>query len=214
MPDVFTSSDKESESTSKPEVVEMGQVEAKEAKKGHFHHPFKSWIVKPHWVNFETRYKEETMELLVRRHPITNVPWILIALLMVLAPLVLPIFPILSFLPANFQTVALIMWSLVTFAYILENFLVWFFNVGIVTNVRLIDIDFFNLLAKEVSDADLKKVEDVTYKMNGAIRAVFNYGDVFVQTAGEEPNIEFLAIPHPDKVVKILQELREKGRHG
>jgi hypothetical protein len=44
--------------------------------------------------------------------------------------------------------------------------------------------------------------------MGGAIRTIFNYGDVLVQTAGEVPNFDFLAVPNPDKVVKVLQELR------
>jgi hypothetical protein len=43
--------------------------------------------------------------------------------------------------------------------------------------------------------------------MGGVVRTMFDYGDVFVQTAGEVPRIEFEAVPHPDKVAKILREL-------
>jgi hypothetical protein len=31
---------------------------------------------------------------------------------------------------------------------------------------------------------------------------------VFVQTAAEVPNFDFLAVPKPDKIAKILQDLR------
>ena len=29
-----------------------------------------------------------------------------------------------------------------------------------------------------------------------------------IQTASEVPNFDFLAVPYPDKVVKVLQDLR------
>ncbi len=213
MPDIYINDE------SKPEpVVESTKTETpvvkKEVKKGGYHHPFRSWMYKPHWVNFESKYDHEEVVLLLRRHPVTNVPWIIIATLMVLAPLVLSSFPIIAFLPPNFQLVAVMIWYLITFAFILENFLIWFFNVGLITNVRLIDIDFLNLLVKEVTDAEHKEIQEVTYNMNGAIRAIFNYGDVFIQTAGEKPNIEFMAVPKPDEVVKILQKLREHKGGG
>ena len=44
--------------------------------------------------------------------------------------------------------------------------------------------------------------------MGGVIRTVFNYGDVYIQTAAEVPAFEFLAVPKPDRVAGILQELR------
>jgi membrane protein YdbS with pleckstrin-like domain len=44
--------------------------------------------------------------------------------------------------------------------------------------------------------------------MGGVIRTIFNYGDVLIQTASEVPRIEFQAVSRPDKVAKILRELR------
>ena len=93
-------------------------------------------------------------------------------------------------------------------AYILESFLTWFFNVYIVTDERIIDIDFYNLIYKEVSDANIDKIQDVTYKMGGVIRTLFNYGDVLIQTASEVPNFDFLAVPKPDMIARVLQDLR------
>ncbi|OGM82458.1 hypothetical protein A2376_01995 [Candidatus Woesebacteria bacterium RIFOXYB1_FULL_47_31] len=127
---------------------------------------------------------------------------------MILAPSILSIFPILSFLPVNFQLIAVLFWYLITTAFILESFLTWFFNVYLITDERIVDIDFLNLLYKEVSDANIDKIQDVTYKMAGAVRTLFNYGDVLIQTASEVPNFDFLAVPRPDKVATVLQDLR------
>lgn len=219
MPDVFVSETKKEEEIEGGEPVvdeKQEQVGVEVGKKkiipdSVLYNPFNSYMYKPRRVHFETKHKDEEVLLLLRKHPITNVPWIITAFIMLLALSVLEVFPILDFLPASLYAILIISWYLITSAFVLENFLVWFFNVSIVTNKRIVDIDFVNLLYKEVSDAELRKVEDVTYKMGGAIRTVFNYGDVIIQTASEVPNFDFLAVPRPDEVVKVLQKLREEN---
>lgn len=159
-------------------------------------------------VRFETQEEEEKIVLLLRMHWLTNVPWVILAIILLLAPSVLRFFPLISSLPPRYQLASLILWYLLLTAFVFERFLTWFFNVYIITDERIVDIDFYNLLYKEVSDAKIDKIQDITYKMGGAIRAIFNFGDVFIQTAGTEPNFEFRAVPRPDRIVKILQELR------
>lgn len=159
-------------------------------------------------VRFENQEEEEKIVLLLRMHWLTNVPWVILAIILLLAPLALRFFPLISSLPPRYQLASLILWYLLLAAFVFERFLTWFFNVYIITDERIVDIDFYNLLYKEVSDAKIDKIQDITYKMGGAIRAIFNFGDVFIQTAGTELNFEFRAVPRPDRVVKILQELR------
>lgn len=191
-----------------PSLIKPPKGKAKHKLPGHAHQSLVAYSYFPDKVTFETRDREEKIVLLLRRHPITNIRWITTVTLMALAPILLIGFPLLSILPVNFQAISVLLWYLVTAAYALENFLSWFFNVNIVTDERIVDIDFQNLLYKEVSDTNIDKIQDVTYKMGGAIRTVFNYGDVLVQTAAEVPNFEFLAVPNPHQIVKILQELR------
>jgi len=167
-----------------------------------------AFCFKPKKIKFETRQRGEKVILLLRKHPITNLKWVILTVLLVLAPLSLNSFPLINFLPNNFQTIAILGWYLVTVAFALENFLTWFFNVHIITDERIVDIDFYNLIYKEVSDANIDKIQDVTYKMGGVARTVFNYGDVIIQTASEVPNLEAIAIPKPALVAKILQDLR------
>ena len=132
----------------------------------------------------------------------------MVGVLMLLAPVILTVFPFLSFLPARFQFVAVLGWYMVSFAFVLEKFVVWYYDIFIITNERVLDIDFYNLIYKEVTDASLDKIQDVTYSVGGVGRAIFNYGDVLIQTAAELENLRFQAIPWPDKVAKILQDIR------
>ncbi|MBU0572664.1 PH domain-containing protein [Patescibacteria group bacterium] len=219
MPDIFISNDTKKEKlTSKKEPIKKKSA-SKAKREGKHRRPkykleqkaqgrLSAFSYLPKKVNFETRDKEEKVVLLLRRHPVTNFSWIVIGALMIVAPAVLSIFPLLSFLPDEFQLIAILGWYLITTAFFMENFLTWFFNVNIITDERIIDIDFFNLIYKQVSDTNIDKIQDVTYTMGGVARTLFNYGDVFVQTAAEVPNFDFLAVPNPDKVAKILQDLR------
>jgi len=174
--------------------------------------PIASFAFLPKDVDFETRDKGEKVVLLLRRHPITNLRWIFLTILMFLAPLLLTSFPIIDFLPSNFRFVAVLGWYMITFAFAFENFLDWFFNVDMITDERIVDIDFVNLIYKEISDANIDKIQDVTVKVGGVIPTMFDYGDVYIQTASEKPRFEFLSIPKPEDVAKILQELRNEEK--
>lgn len=175
---------------------------------GHTHNPLSAFCYYPESVNFETRESEEKVVLMMRKHPITNLRWIIASTLMVFVPSLVSFLPLIEVVPANFRFIGVLGWYLITTAFVLENFLTWFFNVYFITDERIIDVDFYNLIYKEVSEAEIEKIQDVTYKMGGVARTIFNYGDILVQTAAEVPNFEFLAVPKPDKVVKILQDLR------
>lgn len=212
MPDIFVGEKRKEKDKriKEPSVkVEKKKVEASlESLEGHTHNPLSAYCYYPEKINFETRDSKEKVILFLRKHPITNIKWLIASILLIMGPFFLGIFPILNFMPPNFQFIAVLGWYLVATGYVLENFLSWFFNVYIVTDERIIDVDFDNLIYKEVSDANIDKIQDVTYKMGGVARTFFNYGDVSVQTASEVPNFDFLAVPSPDKVVRILQELR------
>lgn len=175
---------------------------------GHTHNPLAAYCYKPDGVFFETQEQQEKVVLLLRQHPITNIPWILIAIALFLAPNFLGQFPLISFLPERFQTAAILLWYLIVLAYVFEKALAWFFNVYILTDERIIDVDFYDLIYRAVSDAKTSKVQDVTYKVGGVIGTLFNFGDVFIQTAGTLPNFDFLKVPNPEEVARILQELQ------
>lgn len=211
MPDLY----KSKEETKKEGVVPPNMPDAGkhiESLPGHTHNPLASFCYFPHKVGFLHQEPHEEVILLVRRHPITNLGWILLVIAMAVAPMLLITFPLLSFLPIRFQAVAILAWYLLALAIFIEGFLSWFFSVNIVTNKRVIDVDFVNLIYRKITDAEISKIEDVSAQMGSAIRAVFNYGDVLIQTAGEIPEVEFEAVPFPDRINKILSDLRMRTR--
>lgn len=174
--------------------------------------PLASFALVPDNVRFETQEAEEVVELFLRQHPVVNIPWILVTFILVTVPVI--VFPMLLRIspmevPGRYLLVGTAFWYLATFGYALTNFIYWFFNIYIVTNERLVDIDFLYLLYKRFSQAELAKVQDLSYTSGGILAAIFDYGNVSVETAGEAPNLDFEKIPHPEKVVETIRALNE-----
>ena len=169
--------------------------------------PFAAYSAMPHRTSFSTQAKDEKILLLLRKHPLTQLKWIFIAILIASIPIIFSGVPLIGFLPANFQFAGVFGWYLLLTGFIIESFLTWYFNVYIVTDERIIDVDFLSLIYHDVASAKIDKIEDVTAIQGGAIRSVFDYGTVQIQTAAERTEFEFEDVPHPTLVTKLLNEL-------
>ena len=217
MPDVFDAHKQVEGTTSSKKQIEANKPERKfktpedmdrHELPGHNHNPFAAYCYYPDHVNFLNEDPEEKVVLLLRKHPITNLGWIGMAFLMIIAPSFFVLITPFGSLPPGFQIVLTILWYLIVTAFVLEEFLSWFFHVNIVTDERIIEVDFINLIYREVTDANIDQIQDVTVVVGGAPRTFFRYGNVVIQTASEIPKIEFEAVPNPDHVARILRELR------
>ncbi len=177
-----------------------------------------AFLVQPRSVIFNEQQDGEEVYLLIRRHQITNIPWIVGVFILLLVPLFLQGF-VLYVAPSFYENFPMILrvgmfvfWYLLVFAYAFERFLIWFFTVNIITTDRVVDVDFIGLFNKNFAEAQFTKIQDVRSEVKGAFQLTFNYGDVFVQTAAEMTNIEFDDIPYPDQVSRLIGEL--VAEHG
>lgn len=172
-------------------------------------HPFVAFLAKPDSVFFDTQLADERVLLLLRRHPITQVPWVLSAIGLAILPFFMAlVFPVLALLPGRYEAAALLGWYALVFSFVLESFLMWFFNVYIITDERVIDVDFNSLIYKNISSAKLDNIEDITATTGGAVRSLFDFGTIKIQTAAANAEFEFEDVPHPGKVQSLLNELQ------
>lgn len=170
--------------------------------------PFSAFAVQPVGAHFASQHTNEKILMVLRQHPIVNVRWMLIALVMILVPFtVLPLVPIFAVIPGQYQFFGFIGWYLLTLAFSIENFLHWYFNLYIITDERIVDIDFFSLIYRSISSAKVENIEDTTATTKGVLGAIFNYGDVTIQTAAEKREFEFASVPQPATVTKFINEL-------
>jgi membrane protein YdbS with pleckstrin-like domain len=213
MPDVFLAKDKKKKKRrgQGPEIKKTGNQFVRKVLKGRVgkdQHPLSAFRLYPYKTEFFQKDPEEQVILLLRRHPITNISWILIALIMLFIPSFVTVMPDFELLPSGFQLILVIVWYLITAAFVFEKFLGWFYHVNIITDERIFDINFIHLVYREMSDANIDQIQDVTVEVGSPLRTVLNYGNVLIQTAAQIPQIKFESVPQPDKVARILRELR------
>jgi hypothetical protein len=173
--------------------------------------PFSSFIACPINLRYEMQQQDEKILLFLRQHPVVLMPWVLLGIAMVLAPMIaFPfLFPFLG-LPANLAFVIVLAWYLLTAGVLIERFLIWLFNSFIITDERMIDIDFLSLIYKRVNYAQIDKIQDINTRVGGVLYSLLNVGTVFVQTAAEVPEFAIDSIKHPAKVAKLLNELLQE----
>lgn len=173
-----------------------------------------AFCVYPSGINFSGAEEDEIIILLLRAHVVTNVPWILAVIGLSLIPLI--VFPFLIglsvFPPVGIGTSVFVtlLWYAGVFTYALVNFLYWFFNVYLVTSERIVDIDWYSLVNQKVSSTGISHIEDVNATRTGVLTSIFDYGSIFIQTAGTEENFEFINVPHPQLVAKKIDSLMQK----
>lgn len=170
--------------------------------------PFHAFAPKPRTIfGFDSQLDGENVLLLLRRHPITQIKKFLTIMVMILVPLFFNQISFYELLSENYHMAMVLLWYLLIVGYSLESFLTWFYNVYIVTDERIIDIDFSSLIYKNVSAAKIDKVEDITAETSGVIESIFDFGTIIIQTAAEKNEFEFEDVPHPNRVTQFLNEM-------
>ncbi|MEK7598843.1 MAG: PH domain-containing protein [Patescibacteria group bacterium] len=85
-------------------------------------------------------------------------------------------------------------------------FVLWidyYLDVWIVTDSRIIDLEQKGMFKRETSEFLLSKVQDITVEIPSFTATLLHYGNLRVQTAGEE-NFTAYDIPHVDEVKNII----------
>ncbi len=96
-------------------------------------------------------------------------------------------------------------------------FIIWidyYFDVWIVTNQRIVNIEQKGLFARSTSELRLEKIQDVTTDVHGIISTFLNYGDILVQTAAEQEKFIFRNVPDPYAIKDLIMRLQKKFEHS
>ncbi|HPS40442.1 MAG TPA: hypothetical protein PLQ50_00335, partial [Candidatus Woesebacteria bacterium] len=136
----------------------------------------RAFIAKPRNISIDIQDKDEKIILVLRQHPITQVKALFILIIMIfLMPLLFKSTGFIDFLPTQFLTAFNVFWFMLSFSLIFKSFLIWFFNVYIITDERIIDVDFASMVYRNISSAKIENIEDVTARTTGPLAAVFDY---------------------------------------
>ena len=180
----------------------------------HSRNPFAMFAPQPVGVSFESQQEGEKIIILLRAHLATLVPVIIEIVFLLLMPVFTAILGALGVeVFGSLATRQLfwvhVIWYLFVFGFIFYKFIFWYFNVYLLTNERVVDFDFKGITHKETAYANLNQIQDVTPKVIGVFSTMFNYGNVYIQTAAAKNEFEFRAVEKPDMLAReILEQVR------
>jgi membrane protein YdbS with pleckstrin-like domain len=164
--------------------------------------------------HFPGQREDEEVKFILRRHKITLLPILVLSCLLALLPLAgysLLALSGLSFF--TYKPFSELYFLLITIYYgflwiiIFIEWLDYYLDVWIITDQRILDIEQKNLFHRVSSELDLKRIQDISSKVEGPIQTFFQYGDIQIQTASENNIINPKQIPHPVTVRREIMEL-------
>jgi|SRR5579885_939957 len=206
MPDIFDEHTAEKQPPAQPQpLAPEPQLERMS--------PLSAFIPHPKGLTFANQTPSEEVILFLHKAFITNLSWITTTILLLLAPvaffvILLTIHIPLPALPAHVLSLLIVFFYLLVIGFAFANFLTWFYNMGIVTQQRIVDISFSNISAINVSATSVDDIKNVEYSQKSFAESFFDYGDVRLiieDTPGR--TFVFEQAPHPAKVVDIISKL-------
>lgn len=170
--------------------------------------------------HFKGQKQHEEILLVVHRHWFDILSQFFIIFIMLLMffggfvffPLFFP-----SFSENYGQNLFLFLQNLFFIAIWMFFFIIWidyYFDVWIVTNERIVNIEQKGLFSREVSELELENIQDITVDVLGVIPTFLNYGELYVQTAAEKERFVFHNVPNPyvikDRIMNLQKSYEKK----
>lgn len=161
----------------------------------------------------------EQIIVTIRKHPLVFCLQILVLFFGALIPLV---FTVLApenvrlafaglFATGVFLVFAYVIWVLLLW---MSAFVLWtnyFFDMWVVTNRRIIDIDQRTLFYREITTLMLEKIQDITVEIPGVLATLFGYGTLIIHTAGENKDIVIHFANNPQEAKDKILACQERA---
>ena len=157
-------------------------------------------ILRPHWMVFLVKF----------------IVWLLfVAILLFTDWAINKYLPILNTAPyLDYVNLAKSVYFMFLILGLLILWVMYYLDIQIITNERVVDITQVSLLHRTVSELHLSRIEDVTAEVDGIFGTFLDYGNVYVQTAGETERFTFDRVPNPTRVEKMILDLYEQLPDG
>jgi len=161
----------------------------------------------------------EKIVYVIRRHWITYIPTIFSFTFLAVLPVAVYYF-LQQEMPetltdAYYRAILVLMLSVYELSVALffySSFLMYYLDLMIVTNDRLVQIQQKTLFSRSVSELDLYKIQDASSDITGVIPTMLGYGLLSIQTAGERANFVFQSVANVNEIRRQLMHMAEEDR--
>ncbi len=170
----------------------------------------------PFELKIQNQAEDERIIRIWRHHIITLIGPALRVIAFMLVPVALVLITGLSMFTSPWLFGLFLLIVVVVVTYAAYEWISWYGDVYILTNSRMIDIEQKGFFTRTFNEAQLDKIQDISYQVSGFFQTVFDFGDVEVQTAGAIPNVDMNDVKNPqEQAVFMIQQqqdyLKESG---
>ncbi len=162
---------------------------------------------------------DESIFIFVRPYFLAFLPWLGLGLALVIIGLAMLIVTMLNFpdlaAPGIGHEVLVVIAStyfLTLIPFFTVAFLDYYFDIQIVSDHRLVDINQSGLFRRSVNELDLEEIEDVSSSTKGILSSIFDFGTVEVETAGPIEKFIFPNVKHPGEIAEIILDLSKQAK--
>lgn len=161
--------------------------------------------------------KDEQLHADIKRHPIGLIIIYVQVVIGFLATAALLYFLFPTFNQNNsngavpaFIWIALLLVAVVTLLLLVVVTQIYNQNHLIITSKNVTQVFQRGLFSRQVSELSMANVEDVTAEQRGILAHIFGYGEIRIETAGEQNNFHFVYCPNPDYYGKMILDARQQ----
>jgi hypothetical protein len=182
--------------------------------------PLASLASYPNNITVYGQNQDEKILLFVREHRIVLFFSVLAYSVGLLVPFLIQWTAVLMnryFFNNTFDTAAVFgsrVWLVVVlfwFSYMLKGyfniFFRWFYNINILTDNRLVDIDLLGIFTVRVEETSILDIEDVKDTQSGLIQSIFDMGDLEIFTASGKTTFSLSNVPKSHKIRDFIMDV-------
>lgn len=159
--------------------------------------------------SFRGKRSNEVVLLVVKQHPWVLMPivwvWLLLIAVMTLA--------VWQFGFSNISSYLIFAVLAFGLLYSVYQWFVWNNSDYIITNQRVIKIDQNGLFNREISEAEIDRIQEISTEIKGPIRTLLNFGRVKIQTASSYGRVDLEDVVDPydiqQQIVRVQRSAEE-----
>lgn len=91
----------------------------------------------------------------------------------------------------------------------LLSYWIYLQNRLVLTSMYVTQVNQVGLFNRTISRISLDKLQEVTARQHGPVAQMLGFGDIVIETAGEQENFVFTQVPHPQQLAHQIMQAHE-----
>lgn len=156
--------------------------------------------------DFRGRRPNEQVMLVARYHAWLLMPivWLWLILLAILTVLII------YFGLSRVTSIAIFVAAIVGGGYSLYQWFLWNASNTIITNQRVVRIEQQSLFNRQIAEAEIDRIQEISTSIKGPIRTMLNFGTVRIQTASSEGKVDLVDVTSPYDIQQAIVNVQRQ----